>query len=77
MIVVPWTHTGWQVTVHFILFIAVTDFRNWLDFCAKGLFFETGEIQRRILDVYVLSLGKGKGTAITVVAWKTLSVPGV
>ena len=72
MIVAPWTLTGWQVTVHFVLFIALPDFRNWMDFCAKDLCFETGEIQSQILDIYVLSLGKSKGTAIAVQAWTAL-----
>ena len=74
MIMAPCNHTGWQVTVHFVLFIALPDFRNWMDFCAKSLCFET---QCRILNMYALSLGKGKGTAIAVQAWTALSVPGV
>jgi hypothetical protein len=77
MLVAPWTHTGWQVTVHFVLFVALPDFRSWVGFCAKGLCFETGEIQCRILDIHVLSLGKVKGAAIAVQAWAAPSVPGV
>jgi hypothetical protein len=66
MMAVTWIHTGWQVAVHFVLFIALTDFKNWMDFCAKGLCFETGEIQCQILDISVLSLGNSKSTAMAV-----------